>query len=381
MSRASTGNRRNGGTRIGRPVKILLGILVVLVILILLNAFALDNETDSAKLTVPDAQLVETTSGQLQVLDTGEPPAAGSLPVVLVHGSAGAINWWDDLIPILRESHRVVAIDMLGYGGSNKPDSDYSIETQAALVAQVLAKLDVRQAVIVGHSLGGKVVTSLAEQSPDLVAGLTLIDTAPDNSFGGLSGGANASKVPLLGQALWRIAPDFMIRRNVAQGFAPGYDVPQKYVDDVRDMTYPAYKESAARSEDYTEDESLVDRLTEVGKPLLVIFGEEDQIYDARQALSAYAAIPGAETLLIPDSGHSPQVEAPEKTAEAINDFAYGIAETNALEQEKARRQQQAKKRAAKARARAKARAQARKKARQSGKQTRKKPQKASTGN
>ncbi|HMT05958.1 MAG: alpha/beta hydrolase [Solirubrobacterales bacterium] len=377
------------GSRIGRPLKIIVGILLILLVLIALNAFALNNETESASLDIPGAQLVETTSGQLQVLDTGAPPRQESLsgfidvanrhgrvphlgitqarssyietPIVLIHGSAGAINWWDDLIPLLRTGHRVIAIDMLGYGGSAKPDSDYSVETQAGLVAQVLSRLDVSGAILVGHSLGGKVVTSVAEQSPGLVRGLVIIDSAPDNSFGGLSGGARAIRTPMLGQALWRVAPDAMIRRNVAQGFAPGYDVPDKYVDDVRAMTYPAYKESAARSEDFTESSSLPERLTEAGKPLLVIFGEEDQIYDARQALSAYAAIPGAETLLIAGSGHSPQIEAPEETAEAINAFAYRLAEKAGREASRRQRadRARAKARAAKARAARRARVRA----------------------
>ncbi len=395
MARASTGKWRGGGSRIGRPLKIFIGFLLVLLVLIVLNAFALNNETKSAHLNVPGAELVNTTSGQLQVLDTGPPPSSSSFeefihvasdnsddvpylgittahlhytstPIVLIHGSAGAINWWDDLIPLLEKGHRVIAIDMLGYGGSDKPDSDYSVESQASLVAQVLAKLDVPQAVLVGHSLGGKVVTSVAEQSPDLVAGLVLVDTAPDNSFGGLSGGAKAIRTPLLGQALWRIAPDSVIRRNVSQGFAPDYDVPDKYVEDVREMTYSAYKDSATKSEDYTDEKDLAKRLTEVGKPLLVIFGEEDQIYNARDSLSAYAAIPGAETLLIPGSGHSPQIEAPEKTAEAINIFAYGIAEKAGRKDARQRNAERQKARKAKAKARiaaqrAKAKARAKK--------------------
>lgn len=383
MARASTRRSRGAGSRIGWPLKIIVGVLLVLLILLVMNAFALNNETKPASVNVPGGQLVNTTSGQLQVLDTGEPPeqalregATGRLtrkvgpvvglalnaqlkdvqtPIVLIHGSAGAINWWDDLIPLLETDHRVIAIDMLGYGGSEKPDSDYSIETQGRAIAQALARLGVSRAVLVGHSLGGKVVTSVAEQAPGLVAGLTVIDTAPDNSFGGLSGGARASRTPLLGQALWRVAPDSMVRKNLEQGFAPGYDVPDKYVDDVREMTYPAYKDSAVQGEQYTEDQGLVDRLTALDKPLLVIFGEEDQIYDAREALSAYAAIPGVETRLIVESGHSPQVEAPQQTANLINTFARGIAAADAARAAKARaeiRKQQAKKRQIRNRAR-----------------------------
>ncbi|MBK5233023.1 MAG: alpha/beta hydrolase [Thermoleophilia bacterium] len=338
MAQTSTHSRRGKSSRKGRGLKITIGILLVLLLLIVLNAFALNNETETAELTVEGATLVQTTSGSLQVLDTGTPQlndyapvndagtsAAEPLPIVLIHGSGGAINWWDDLIPLLNPTNRVIAIDMLGYGGSAKPDSGYSIDSQAGLISQALASLDVKSAVAVGHSLGGKVVTALAEKSPDLVAGITIIDTGPDSSFGTLTGGAKLAQMPLIGPATWRIAPDFMIRKNVSQGFAPGYDVPDKYVEDIRDMTYPAYHQSFEEQDDYSDEVPLNQRLEKTGKPLLIIFGAEDQIFSAREALSAYAAIPGVTTKLIEGSGHSPQIEAPEETATEISAFAESL--------------------------------------------------------
>jgi len=321
----------------GRSLKIGIAVLLAFLILIVLNAYALNNETEPASITVEGATLVETTSGELQVLDTGspsgpvdtgltpgplDPTLPAPLPVVLIHGTGGAINWWDDLIPLLEPNHRVVAIDMLGFGGSAKPNSGYSIENQASLIAQALTGIGVGKAVIVGHSLGSKVATSLTEQSPALVAGITVLDMAPDSSYGGLSGAANAAQLPLVGPALWRISPDFMVRRNVAQAFAPGYDAPDKFVDDVRQLTYPSYSSTYDESTKYTDAQPLDERLESVGVPLLVIFGEEDQLYPARESISAYAAIPGVQTLLIPGVGHSPQVEAPDKTAAAISLFA-----------------------------------------------------------
>jgi len=322
MAQTSSRSRRGKSSRKGRGLKITFGVLVVLLALIVLNAFALNNETESASLTTEGATLVETTSGELQVLDTGETANPDSMPIVLIHGSGGAINWWDDVIPLLSQDHRVIAVDMLGYGGSSKPKEGYEVESQAALIAQVLASVGVEKATVVGHSFGGMVATALAESSPELVSGVVIMDMGPDRSYGGLSGTANAAQWPLLGQALWRIAPDFMIKRNVAQGFAPGYDVPDKFVEDVREMTYPAYRDSYDASKEYGDEEPLNDRLETTGVPLLVIFGEEDQIFDARESISAYAAVPGVQTLLIPDVGHSPQVEAPEETASAIKQFA-----------------------------------------------------------
>jgi len=93
-------------------------------------------------------------------------------------------------------------------------------------------------------------------------------------------------------------------------------------------MTYTAYKDSYTEGTDFTAVSPLNTRLTAVDKPLLVIFGEEDQIFPARESISAYAAIPGVQTMLIPGVGHSPQVEDPQKTAIAILDFADGVAES-----------------------------------------------------
>ena len=214
MARTSSRTRRGKSSRRGRGAKIAIGVLVVLLALIVLNAFALNNETESASITTEGATLVETTSGELQVLDTGETENPDSMPIVLIHGTGGQINWWDDVMPLLAQDHRVVAIDLLGFGGSSKPKEGYSVEDQASLVAQVLSSLGIEKATVVGHSYGGKVATAVAESSPELVAGVVLIDIGPDGSYGGLKGTANAAQWPLLGQAMWRIAPDFMIRRN-----------------------------------------------------------------------------------------------------------------------------------------------------------------------
>lgn len=323
----------------------IIGILVVLVVLVVLNAFALNNETEKAHLTVPDAELVETTSGPLQVLDTGSPDGTpadatgkpadaeepmATAPLVLIHGSGGAINWWDEVIPLLRDDHRVIAIDLLGYGGSSKPATGYSIESQAGLVAQVLSHLGVKNTVVVGHSLGGSVATSLVQNSSDLVSGVVLLDSSADRSAGGLSGTAKAALAPMLGQALWRISPDFILKRALQQAFAPGDDVNEKYVQDLRNMTYTSYRESARAGEDFTDDGSLPDRLASTSVPLLVIFGSEDQIYPARESLSAFADVPGVETKLLSEVGHSPQVEAPDRTANEILNFADRIIRADA---------------------------------------------------
>jgi pimeloyl-ACP methyl ester carboxylesterase len=305
----------------GRGWKIAVGVAAALIALLLVNALLVDGETKLAAVTVPGGRLLDLPGGEIQVVDGG--PREGS-PIVLIHCFTCAIDWWDGVLPALERDHRVVAVDLLGHGGSEKPGSGYSIPDQADLVAAALRRLGVRDAEVVGHSLGGSVATALAERSPQLVRRLVLIDQAPDNShFGpGLPLTASLTLLPVIGQALWRLTPDFVIKEALGAAFAPGFDVPDRFVADFRRMTYTSYRESVSAEDDYTTDIPLDRRIARAGTPLLAIFGSEDQIYDSKAALRAYGRIPGAETRLLAGAGHSPNVEKPAATAQLIERFA-----------------------------------------------------------
>lgn len=336
-----------------RRWKTLIGVLAALAVLLGLNTIALDQETKSAEVTVPGGKILSLNGGDLEVLDvpptaalpkppgslpgtsseslpgtsSASPPGgpglrAGSDPIVLLHCYTCGINWWDGLIPLLSRERRVIAIDLLGHDGSEKPASGYSMPDQADLVAQALDRLGVRGATLVGHSTGGTVATALAAQSPGLVSRLVILDQAPDNSFGGLDLLARITYWPVVGEALWRISPDAAIKDGLSQAFAPGFDVPDRFVDDFRRMTYTSYDSTSLLEDNYLDQEPLNRRIASFGIPLLVIFGAEDQIYDSREAISAYAGIRGARTALIRGAGHSPYVEKPARVAKLILGFA-----------------------------------------------------------
>src|ERR1044072_8896571 len=165
----------------GRGLKIGIGILVVVAALVGVNALVTGAETKPAEGTVPGGRIVELPGGDLRVVDGGRPHGP---PIVLVHCFTCAIGWWDGMIPHLQRRHRVVAVDLLGHGGSEKPASGYWIENQAALLARGLSRLGVRGATVVGHSLGGPVSIALAERSPQLVDRLVVIDSIPDSLSG-----------------------------------------------------------------------------------------------------------------------------------------------------------------------------------------------------
>jgi pimeloyl-ACP methyl ester carboxylesterase len=313
---------------VSRWLKIILGILGGLIVLLLLNALVVSNETKAAYHRDQGSQLVDTSSGTLQVLDQGDPQGS---PIVLLHCATCSMDWWDNLAPLLEQDHRVIRIDLLGMGGSDKPGSGYSMDDQASAVAEALAKLHVVGATVVGHSLGGSVAVAVAEQSPQLASRIVIVDQSPDDGFEHESLGEHLSMWPVIGQAVARlvqVAPASTVRAEYDQAFAPGYNIssgfdnPDQPVDDLRAMTYTALKDTLDAEEDYVHQIPLDKRLEALHVPLLVIFGAEDQIYDPQAAIARYRQVPGAQTHLIPGAGHSPNVEKPNLVAPLILAFA-----------------------------------------------------------
>ena len=302
-----------------RKWKILIGVVAALTVLLAVNTLFVDAETKPAVVTVPGGRILHLPGGEMQVLERGPRRAPA---IVLLHCFACSLVWWQRMIPFLDRDHRVLALDLRGFGGSEKPRSGYSMRDQAAFVAEALKRLRVHRATVVGHSLGGTVATALTEVPGDYVGRLVIIDQAPDESFSkGLGFTAEVSTLPVLGPALWQVTPDFAVKEGLEIAFAPGYDVPEEFVDEFNRMTYTSY-DSDDEEGDFMDEEPLDRRLERTGTPLLAIFGAEDQIYESERALAAYAKVPGARTALVQGAGHSPNVEKPARTAALVLGFA-----------------------------------------------------------
>ena len=108
----------------GRGRKTVIAVAVVLIALLAINTLVVDGDTESAGVTVPGGHILDLPAGEIQAIDEG--PRSGS-PIVLIHCFTCAIDWWDGMLPALVGRHRVVAIDLLGHGGSEKPGSGYTV--------------------------------------------------------------------------------------------------------------------------------------------------------------------------------------------------------------------------------------------------------------
>jgi len=306
----------------GRRSKIAAAIVLGVLALLAVNALIVDGKTEEAEVTVSGGRILDLPDGDLQVVEHNP---GGSAPIVLLHCYTCAMDWWDGMVPMLERDHYVVTIDLLGHGGSEKPAEGYTPPNQAKVVAEALRRLGIRDATVVGHSLGGAVAVALAEESPALVARTTIIDMPPDNTYEDGEGfTASLGFAPVIGEALWQVKPDFAVRHGLGVAFAPDYDVSDAFVEDLKRLTYTAYDDTPSGNDHFLHEKSLDQRMEAVGKPLMVLMGAEEQLIDDPQrALRQYkAAIPAAETHLIAGAGHSPNVEKPEETAALVLGFA-----------------------------------------------------------
>lgn len=278
------------------------------------NSVSVRTETAEAS----GEQIVHVPGGDLHVVQEGSRDAPG---VVLLHGLAGSTAWWEPVLPALRDLH-VVRVDLLGHGRSAKPTDGYGIADQAARLGTALDRLGVRRATVVGHSTGGAVATSLAEQRRDLVTAVALVDTGPRaDAFLGESFTADLMTTPVVGELLWRLRTDGVLRGALSSAFTREVRVPEQLVADIRGMTYRSLTATDAAVDAFLAERSVPDRLARLDLPVMVLFGAQDRRWQPASAQD-YRRVPGARIEILDGVGHTPMFEDPDTTGVLLRDFA-----------------------------------------------------------
>jgi pimeloyl-ACP methyl ester carboxylesterase len=264
-------------------------------------------------------RLVRLDDGEMHVVQDGEPDARALL---LLQNAAVPTACWDPVIPRLAGACRVIRVDLLGRGRAASQADGYDIPAHARRVGAVLDRLGVSRVTVIGHSSGCTVATALAEQRPDAVAGVALIDMGPSPE----------AKVPehlltrlLLtrfpGPLLWHLKTRKSIRKAASTGFTRPVDIPDAFVDHVLGMTHRAFMGAMLAPVAYLGQQSLPDRLAALGIPVLVIFGADDKRWRSSSA-AAYRVLPRARVELLPGVGHTPMMEDPQETGTLLLEFA-----------------------------------------------------------
>ena len=243
-------------------------------------------------------------------------------PVVLIHGLNASTFSFRYTIPELAQSYRVVALDLQGFGYSERPaGADYSLTALAEQVARVMERLNIERATVVGHSMGGAVAMRLAIGFPERVARLVLVNSATDRL---LRRGLRLSR---LIQPCMPIAALFALQRRAFRRRAlrravhdPAHVTPEVVEGSFRPRRVKGtLRALGAWLVDRGRDEPLAPE--RIAQPTLVLWGEHDRLLPLAEGEELARAIPNARLLLVPSSGHLPLEEQPTFCNRALLDF------------------------------------------------------------
>lgn len=285
----------------------------VLAVVLVVNAVVVGNETEAAS-AADGGQVLDLPGGDLHVTDRGPRDAP---TILLVHCYTCSMAYWDRLEPLLVRHNRVIAVDLLGHGDSEKPKDGYSMEHQADTIAQALDELDAPRVLAVGQSLGGPVSTALAQRHRDKVRGLVIMDSSSQSKYVDLPLAARIARAPVIGPAIKQVTPDSVIHSELSKAFHEGFEFPDEFVENVKEMTFTSFAQSPKEGGEFSDEMHLDDRIASTKLPVTVIFGAEDRIVDPKSA-DDYRDIPGAKVVVLAGIGHTPQMEAPARSAALV---------------------------------------------------------------
>ncbi len=241
-------------------------------------------------------------------------------PVILVHGFGGSMWQWEYQQGALATGHRLITLDLLGSGLSDKPDQTYSPDDMVAFLTAFMDALGIQRASLVGNSMGGGLVIGMALAHPERVDRLVLISGFPDHVREKLTG-------TLVKRAIDTSAPTWLVRLgNWLAGRGLTESVLQEIVYDQSRLTQAvldrAYRNrrrpglippimAQARALPQWE-EGFAKRIGSIARPTLIIWGQEDRIFPPQVGRDLAATIPGSTLELVPQAGHIPQWERPD---------------------------------------------------------------------
>ena len=248
--------------------------------------------------------------------------------LILVHGFSSSVYTWRLNIDELSEEFRVIALDLPGFGYTDKPkDFDYTLEGYSSFMVDFMDTMDIDSATLAGNSMGGGVVLTTALLFPERVDKLILVDSMgyPEQEDEEVFLPFLLMGVPVAGEVLMSLNYRFVVEESMKGGVY--YD--NSFVtDEMIDYYYNAFRSENGQKAPLWVMRSLMDtppigseRISEVSMPALIIWGEDDNLIPAGDALLFENDIPDSRAVVIAEAGHLPHEEKADFVNGLIADF------------------------------------------------------------
>jgi len=241
--------------------------------------------------------------------------------VLLLHGFGSSLQTWDAWGQGLANEYRVVRLDIAGFGLTGPAESgDYSDEADVQRLLAVVDQLGLPRMTVVGHSMGGRLAWHFAAAHPQRVDKLVLI--APDGFPDPQAKSDRTYDVPAWMGVVRYALPRWMIKKGVASAYAD----PSRLDDDTarryQDMLLaPGVRQAVLARMAQTRNRDPLPWLQRLTMPTLLLWGAQDGMIPAENSMDYQRAMPHAQRVVMPNVGHLPHEEQPQRSLQAVRDF------------------------------------------------------------
>lgn len=249
-------------------------------------------------------------------------------PVLLLHGFGGEIWVWEKQVAALSKRYRLYIPDLVGYGYSDRPKVEYTPALFIDSIKQFMDHLDLRRASLIGNSMGGGIAWAFALTHPERVEKLVLIDSVPPDVIREVRNPSfrwflAIRDVPLLPRMAVALHTRGMLRATLMEMVFDDRLISDEVVERQYQIgriagTARVMTSTARHAE---ELKRYAGALSTLGKPTLIIWGEQDEVFPMAVGEQLYGVIKGSEMVAIKGSGHMPMWESPDQTNKGILDF------------------------------------------------------------
>jgi pimeloyl-ACP methyl ester carboxylesterase len=319
--------------RMKRFFKWLAVIVIALVAALLIWGYAPDTEAAAmkAKYGGGASRFVELQPG-LNVHYRDEGKRDGRV-LVLIHGSNASLHTWEPWVKILGRDYRIVSLDLPGHGltGVN-PAGVYDNQSYVGVVDALMTKLGIAKAVIGGNSMGGGVSWMFALAHPEKTEALLLVDAGgqPQAKSTKAPIGFRVMTMPVVKELARVIAPRSMFESSIKTSMSVQSKIDDALIDRYWELNrFPGNRQATMKrfSSPRSMRSTTQGALAAIKVPVMIMWGEEDNLIPVSSARWFAEAIPGAKLVVYPGVGHIPMEEIPEQSAADVKAWLDGLDE------------------------------------------------------
>ena len=255
--------------------------------------------------------------------------------LVLIHGSNASLHTWEPWVERLGSDYRIISMDLPGHGltGSH-PGAVYDYPVFVDVVDRLMSKLGVGKAVIGGNSMGGGTAWMYALAHPEKTEGLLLIDAAGAPAWQSKKTpiGFRLMRMPVVKELARFIAPRSMFESSLKTSMSVQSKIDDTLIDRYWDLNrYPGNREATMKrfALQHNNYPATKEKLAAIKAPVMIMWGEEDNLIPVGSARWFADALPGAKLVVYPKVGHIPMEEVPERSAADVKGWLDGLLSTD----------------------------------------------------